>query len=742
MSPSSRSSLPLDGNGVEEEKARLTSLGTSFLVLREAEEKSLSVGCIHLSWVGCLHRIEGTMDAKMYRHILEDSLLGTLHDHRLGPSTIIFQHDNDLKHTARLVQEWLEHQNLLVLPWPPSSPDLNIIENVWAEIKKRLETYRPRPRNTEELWRVVQKLCQGGETNCSGSLSSFPSVSSNTEAFIGLLRRTLPPTEFALVASTIFIRSRSALTMYPGQTTISLTERVPAEIWLEIFEQVPARADLHSISITCRKFHDLTKRPLHRDLAWVKPIHVVRSLPVWDANPGMDAAVRSLVLGVSTVPDRVYVPIVDLNGHVESAPEWTPGGRASENAISATLNHYDLNTERKGGFASRALHEAMFARIATFTNISSLTLSDMLVYDMHFELIHRLPLLRSLRLEFCLFQDRAGSKTFNHATLPITDLTMLNLRRKCNAFFAHQVSYDEDLTHVWSLCVAQDLRTLTVDSTADVFRHIYGAWDANTRGWSIPEGLENVYVLRRRLFDGEVQPLFYGENNFPETHLYHFAVQARNLRTLSTPMFVPQNMHVAPEALSSTLQRFAAPVETAMFIAAVRSVQALGVLKCGLGNSVAINALETIARSRPDLKMLMLELRGWDEEVVPAVVQLFKEMRRLKILFEGEVFPSEDFLVMLAPEYLAKMPNLHTLELYPQPRPGSLKPDYPAFLYDKSYDSIEEELRNLVIPYNRYCPKLRKVQVCAGYIMKRVCEGGPWEIERVRQYEEKDDLGF
>ncbi|CDO77397.1 hypothetical protein BN946_scf184857.g3, partial [Trametes cinnabarina] len=98
------------------------------------------------------------MDAKMYHHILEDSLLGTLHDHRLGPSTIIFQHDNDPKHTARLVQEWLEHQNLLVLPWPPSSPDLNIIENVWAEIKKRLETYRPRPRNTEELWRVVQKL--------------------------------------------------------------------------------------------------------------------------------------------------------------------------------------------------------------------------------------------------------------------------------------------------------------------------------------------------------------------------------------------------------------------------------------------------------------------------------------------------------------------------------------------------------------------------------------------------------
>ena len=97
---------------------------------------------------------------------------------------------------------------------------------------------------------------------------------------------------------------------------------------------------------------------------------------------------------------------------------------------------------------------------------------------------------------------------------------------------------------------------------------------------------------------------------------------------------------------------------------------------------------------------------------------------------------------MLAPEYLTKMPNLHTIELYPQPRAGSAKPDHPCFLYDASYDSAEEELRNLVIPYNRYCPRLRKVQVCSGYIMARTCEGGPWEMERVRQYQEKDDLSY
>ncbi|CDO72269.1 hypothetical protein BN946_scf184970.g121 [Trametes cinnabarina] len=98
-------------------------------------------GCITSRGVGHLHQIIGTMDAKMYRDILEESLLGTLYDHHLSPRTIIFQHDNDPKHKSHLVQEWLEKQNILVLPWPSSSPDFNIIENVWAHIKKRLERY-------------------------------------------------------------------------------------------------------------------------------------------------------------------------------------------------------------------------------------------------------------------------------------------------------------------------------------------------------------------------------------------------------------------------------------------------------------------------------------------------------------------------------------------------------------------------------------------------------------------------
>jgi transposase len=43
-----------------------------------------------------------------------------------------------------------------VLPWPPQSPDLNPIENLWQQLKKRLTGYDEIPRGMRELWERVQ----------------------------------------------------------------------------------------------------------------------------------------------------------------------------------------------------------------------------------------------------------------------------------------------------------------------------------------------------------------------------------------------------------------------------------------------------------------------------------------------------------------------------------------------------------------------------------------------------------
>jgi transposase len=104
--------------------------------------------------VGYAVKIDGRMDGDLYLQILKDELQNSLQYHGLNPLDIIFQQDNDPKHTCKKVKGWLNEQEFRTMV-PAQSPDLNPIEHLWGYLKRRLVEHKHPLNGIHELWERV-----------------------------------------------------------------------------------------------------------------------------------------------------------------------------------------------------------------------------------------------------------------------------------------------------------------------------------------------------------------------------------------------------------------------------------------------------------------------------------------------------------------------------------------------------------------------------------------------------------
>jgi len=112
--------------------------------------------CISAQGQGDIVFLDGPLDGDTYGKLMRDYLpLAADKAFSFGSGAWYYLHDNPNVHRGAAATKALHDAGATVLEFPPYSPDLNVIENMWAYLVKKVDEHRSS--NRQELARWVQQ---------------------------------------------------------------------------------------------------------------------------------------------------------------------------------------------------------------------------------------------------------------------------------------------------------------------------------------------------------------------------------------------------------------------------------------------------------------------------------------------------------------------------------------------------------------------------------------------------------
>lgn len=119
--------------------------------VRHSSKSILIWGAIRGDGERILIRCPIRLDSSAYQLVLEEGLQDMYVDNSC------FMQDGAPCHTSRSTMLYLEQKKICLLSdWPPQSPDINIIENIWSILKTKVSKFKIK--SSEDLWNVTLKV--------------------------------------------------------------------------------------------------------------------------------------------------------------------------------------------------------------------------------------------------------------------------------------------------------------------------------------------------------------------------------------------------------------------------------------------------------------------------------------------------------------------------------------------------------------------------------------------------------